>query len=88
MTPRRIGRPFPLSLAQVFRDASLESVSYDSMRSVIRGNAYLDPIPFYDSDSVLFHPAGKNGPHRYIVIAFDFHTTATQDLGYHTLQLD
>ncbi len=58
------------------------------MCGIIWRNAYLDPIPFYDSDSVLFHPAGKNGPHRYIVIAFDFHATATQDLGYHTLQLD
>ena len=77
MTPRRIGRPFPLSLGQVFRGASLESVSYDSMRSVIRGNTYLDPIPFYDSDPILFHPAGKNAPHNYIVVAFDFHASTT-----------
>jgi hypothetical protein len=66
-----------LSLAQCFKCASLETVSYDSMRRIIRGNAYLDPIPFYNSDSILFHPAGKNGPHSYIVVALDFHASAT-----------
>ncbi len=67
---------------------SLVAVGYDSMGGIIRGDAYLDPIPFYDSDSVLFHAAGKNGPHSYTVVAFDFHTPATQDPGNHTLHLD
>jgi len=58
------------------------------MRRIIRGNAYLDPIPFYDPNSILFHPTGKNGPHCYIVVALDFHASATQDLGNHTFQLD
>lgn len=66
-----------LSLAQVLRGPSLEAVCYNSVRRIIRGNAYLDPIPFYDSDSILFHPAGKNGPHSYIVVALDFHASAT-----------
>jgi hypothetical protein len=58
------------------------------MGRIIRGNTYLYTIPFYDSDSILFHPAGKNGPHRYIVVALDFHAPATQDPGNHTFQLD
>lgn len=59
------------------RGALLVAVGYDSMCGIIRGHAYLDPIPFYDSNSILFHPAGKNGPHSDIVIAFDFHAPAT-----------
>ena len=70
------------------RGASLEAVSDDSMCGIIRGNTYLYPIPFYNPYSVLFHPAGKHGPHGHVVVAFNFHPSATQDPGYHTLQLD
>ena len=68
--------------------ASLEAVSDDSMCGIIGGNTYLYPVPFYNPYSVLFHPARKHGPHGHVVVAFDFHSSATQDLGDHTLQLD
>lgn len=67
---------------------SLVAVSNDSMGGVIRGNTYLNSIPLYHANSVFFHSAGENGPHNDIIVALNFHATATQNLGDYTLQLD
>lgn len=72
----------------VLTNGLVESKGYDAMGGIIGGDADLNAVTFYDLNPVLLHAAGENTSDNDLIIAFDFHSPATQYPGNNALQLD
>ncbi len=58
------------------------------MGCVVGGDAHLDLVSGHDLDPVFLHSAREYAPYGDVVITFDLHCAAAQNLGDHTFQLD
>ncbi len=65
-----------------------EPVGNQPVRCIVGRDAHLDPVSCHYLDPEFFHSAGEYAPYSDVVITFDLHCAAAQNLGDHAFQLD